>query len=229
MLDRYKKKGGFLLLLQLLETSSKLKREQFLGLIYSESVDWERALRSKLLNIDRIYSWDSRYLCEVLSRVPPNILACALYADESVKIERILSCLPPLEARKISNLVASVNPSNAEKNTCIVKILIEARELIRIGILRLEKFDPEIAVPENIEESLEGNRNGSFCNPKTDIKTVGDDLSNAKAELLEERVPLEKELEELKGKLVSMSAEVDQLKFENNSLKNKLNQIKKLL
>lgn len=36
MLDRYKKKGGFNQLLQLLETSPSAKREQFLSLIGGE-------------------------------------------------------------------------------------------------------------------------------------------------------------------------------------------------
>ena len=44
MIDRYKKKGGFIQLLNLLETSSKAKQDQFLGLISQESKIWESEL-----------------------------------------------------------------------------------------------------------------------------------------------------------------------------------------
>lgn len=59
MLDRYKKKGGFVQLLQLIETSPSKKQEQFLGLIAEESPAWEDTLRKKILTIDKVYSWDA--------------------------------------------------------------------------------------------------------------------------------------------------------------------------
>jgi flagellar motor switch protein FliG len=81
MLDRYKKKGGFFQLLQLLETSPTTKREQFLTLIAGESPVWEEALRKRILTITRVYSWEGQYLVEIFTRVHPTTLAYALHGN----------------------------------------------------------------------------------------------------------------------------------------------------
>ncbi|RYZ83809.1 MAG: hypothetical protein EOP04_19245 [Proteobacteria bacterium] len=74
MLDRYKKKGGFSQLLNLIETSGGRKQEQFLGLIAQENPAWERELKSKILTVDRIFSWPEDVMSEVLSRIQPLTL-----------------------------------------------------------------------------------------------------------------------------------------------------------
>lgn len=71
MLDRYKKKGGFHQLLQLLETSPSAKREQFLTLIGGENPVWEDALRRRVLTITRVYGWESQYLAEIFLGFSP--------------------------------------------------------------------------------------------------------------------------------------------------------------
>lgn len=78
MLDRYKKKGGFNQLLNLLETSSKTKQDQFLSLIQQENPNWEEALKKRILSIDKVMSWDKEALSEILTRVQPLTLTVAL-------------------------------------------------------------------------------------------------------------------------------------------------------
>lgn len=227
MLDRYKKKGGFFQLLQLLETSPLAKREQFLGLIASESPAWEDALRKRILTIDRVYSWESQYLAEIFSRVPPLTLANALHGSELEKVEQLLGTLPPISKRKIMDLLSESNPNPAEKSTCISKMLSEIRGFISQGILRLEKVDPELHIPENIEEVL--NSSGFTAQifepeaaPKKEAKsqTGGESPS-------EPMVP-QQELEFLKRKMNQLASEVNALKHENTVLKDKLAQIKKI-
>ena len=230
MLDRYKKKGGFYQLLQLLETSPTVKREQFLKLIEAESPAWEEALRKRVLTVNRVYGWESQYLVEIFSRVQPLTLANALHGSPQEQVDQLLGCLPPISKRKITDLMAESNPSPGEKSSCIVRLLSEVRGFVSQGIIRLEKVDPELHVPENIEEVL---NSSGFAVPSFDYDTGKKDsaphvavepepgASPAQAALLQEN-------EFLKRKVNQLVAEVNTLKNENSILKDKLFQIKKI-
>lgn len=227
MLDRYKKKGGFSQLLQLLETSPTTKREQFLGLIAGESPAWEEALRKRILTINRVYAWEGQYLVEILSRVPPLTLASSIHGNPSEQIEGLLNLLPPISKRKIVDLMGEMNPTAAEKATSISKLLAEVRGYIAQGILRLEKVDPELIIPENIEEILSMN---GFSIPSSELELA------SKGELRASPSPaggevnpdLQHEIEFLRKKIVQFSSEVNALKQENSVLKDKLSQIKRI-
>lgn len=230
MLDRYKKKGGFYQLLQLLETSPTAKREQFLKLIEAESPAWEEALRKRVLTVNRVYGWESQYLVEIFSRVQPLTLANALHGSPQEQIDQLLGCLPPISKRKITDLMAESNPSPGEKSSCIVRLLSEVRGFVSQGIIRLEKVDPELHVPENIEEVL---NSSGFAVPSFDYDAGKKDstphvaaepepgASPAHAAMLQEN-------EFLKRKVNQLVAEVNTLKNENSILKDKLSQIKKI-
>ncbi|MGZ3771994.1 MAG: FliG C-terminal domain-containing protein [Bdellovibrio sp.] len=228
MLDRYKKKGGFFQLLQLLETSPNAKREQFLGLIATESPVWEDALRKKILTISRVYGWDGQYLVEIFSRLPPLTLANALHGNPIEQNETLLNCLPPISKRKITDLMAESNPTPAEKTACIVKILSEIRGFISQGILKLEKVDPELIVPENFEETL----NTSFfaAAPTQEGNELVFNLKPGGNSENDTGVNngLQQEVDFLKKKLNHLTSEVNALKHENSVLKDKLIQIKRI-
>ncbi len=224
MLDRYKKKGGFNQLLQLLETSPSAKREQFLSLIGGESPVWEETLRQKVLTINRVYGWDPQYLVEIFTRVQPLTLAIALHGHEESMVDNLLSCLPPISKRKITDLMVESNPSAAEKGTCVSKMLTEVRGFISQGILRLDKVDPDLLIPENIEEVLSTSYVASSITTAEFVPTkdpspsvVGDGDS-----------VLKQENDFLKRKLNHLNAELTAVKHENNVLKDKLTQIKKI-
>lgn len=241
MLDRYKKKGGFIQLLNLLETSSKLKQEQFLNLIQQENTHWEEALKKRILNIEKIVSWDKESLSEIITRIQPLTLAVALRHFTEDKRDAILNVLTQSDKRKIQNLVSETNPNAAEVATCVSKIVTEVRTLIQQGIIKLEKIDPEIAIPENIEELLnqKGQLNFIEYDAKTDSKTDTSDSSgessldfsgfDKKKKPIDEKSDGSKdELEFLKRKVNTLVQENSHLKQEVSVLRNKLDQIKKI-
>lgn len=223
MLDRYKKKGGFYQLLQLLETSPSTKREQFLTLIAGESPAWEEALRKRILTITRVYSWDGQYLVEIFSRVQPLTLANAMHGNPEDQVEQLLGCLPPISKRKITDLMAESSPTPAEKSTCISKMLTDVRGFISQGIIRLEKVDPEMLVPENIEELLAMSITSSPLYQTEAVK------SDSKPNIVgESDTGYSQEIDFLKRKMNQLIAEVNAFKHENAMLKDKLLQIKKI-
>ncbi len=211
--------------MQLLETSPTAKREQFLGLIGGESPAWEEALRKRILTITRVYSWDGQYLVEIFSRVQPLTLANALHGSPQEEVDHLLSCLPPISKRRITDLMAESSPSPAEKSTCISKMLTEVRGFVSQGIIRLEKVDPELHVPENIEELLSVN---AFSAPSLDISEPSFKKDAYPNIVGDSDLPSQQENEFLRRKVNQLSSEVNALKHENSVLKDKLAQIKKI-
>jgi hypothetical protein len=228
MLDRYKKKGGFFQLLQLLETSPSAKREQFLALIAGESPAWEEALRTRILTVNRIYGWDPQYLAEIFSRVPTQTAGYALHGSPQEHIDKVLSGLPSISKRKITDVIAEVNPTGPEKSTCMARILTEVRSYIGQGIIRLEKVDPDLHIPENIEELLAHSYVGA---PAYDYEATKKDAKPTvvgEAEEMQTDPGVQHENDFLKRKVNQLSSEVNALKHENTVLKDKLIQIKKI-
>jgi len=244
MLDRYKKTGGFLQLLILIETSGKQKQEQFLNLIAQESPVWEEAIRQKSLTIDKILAWNPVYLGEVLTRIQPLTLATALNGFPKDKVETILGCIGISDRRKIQQVIDESKPTPAEVSTCIMKIIGETRGLVQSGILKMDKINPDMVIQDGIEEHL---------NSAAMQKSLQDSLSSMKpaaasdvppedgTELRFELKPApaagkpdpkhdssREEVEFLKKKVNQVIAENGALKQEISALRGKLDQIKRI-
>lgn len=230
MLDRYKKKGGFIQLLVLIETSGKQKQEQFLGLIAQENKVWEEGVRKYMLSVDRILNWDPAYRAEIFSRVQPLTLATILHGMDPGKIEGVLSCLSMGEKRKIMNVISERNPTPGEKATCNMKILTEVRGFCQGGIIKLEKCDPEIAVPENIEEVLnhqaDENKTAELVFPSEPTEKPA--AGSADQKTIDKNHHTSEEVDFLKRKVNQLTGELNTVKHELNVVRNKLEQIKKI-
>lgn len=245
MLDRYKKKGGFVQLLQLIETSPSKKQEQFLKLIAEESPAWEDTLRKKILTIEKVYSWDPQFLVEIFSRLQPLTLANALKGDPEAKVDSLLACLPPISKRKIEDLMEESNPSPAEKATCLMKIVTEVRGFASQGYIKIDKIDPELSVPENIEELLSTSiisamiadndtrksavsGGGEVSSPGLNVVPPEDSTAKAVAAASAAAMANSQDVEFLKRKCNQLMSEVNALKHENSLLKDRLAQIKRI-
>lgn len=79
MIDRYKKKGGFIQLVNLIETTGADKKEKFLKMIADENPTWEAAIKQKMLTMDRMSNWNQSFLMEFMPQVPAMAVACAIY------------------------------------------------------------------------------------------------------------------------------------------------------
>ncbi len=225
MLDRYKKSGGFTQLLVLVETSTKQKQEQFLGLIAQENIHWEAEIKKKSLSIDRILSWNSGYLSEIFSRVQLLTVAVATKSLSQQQVEIVMNCFSQSDQRKIQNFISERSPSPSEIQTCVLKLIAEVREMIKSGILKMEKIDPELIIPENIEEKLQQKTLLQSLDTITPPPlTFRSDEKPKSTEATPSNHALESLREEndfLKRKVLQLSNDNTQLKNELNSLKNK--------
>ena len=226
MLDRYKKKGGFLQLLILIEGLGRQKQDQFMGLIAQENPTWENALRKRILTWEKIVSWQPEQLREILTRLQPLTLATALAGSSATSVEIVLSVVP--ERRKIQALLDESKASPAEISTCIRKCIEETRAILNDGLIKVEKIDPEMIVPENIEELLLHAQNEQ----KTEAVLGGAEKSGESpaTELRFDGPPSAKDdsLDFLKKKINQLTLENGSLKHEIAVLRGKLDQIRKI-
>jgi ribosomal protein S15P/S13E len=245
MLDRYKKRGGFLQLLQLVETALAKKQEQFLGIIEGESKVWADTIREKLITIDRVYSWDSSIHSEIFSRLPTLTLAASLHGMDQETVDALLACLPPISRRKITDTIAELSPSPAEKATCNIKIISEIRSYVSQGVLKLDRIDPSLVIPDNIEEKINTaatavvmskvNQTDSPSSVSTSPKPAQQDTGKIKvAEQAKEssndsNLFTPHDIEILRRKINQLNSELNALKHDNSALRDKLSLIKKMV
>lgn len=234
MLTRYKKTGGFIQLLKLIETCGPKKQEQLLAMVEKEDPRWSRAIKDKMLTIKKIFSWNENILAEVIIRVQELSLGVALHGltdDDWTKASKMLS---HSQIRRIEDLKKSKNPSPAEISTAYMKIIEEVRDMVTKKQLNLEQFDAALAVPEDIEEMLS---NQAFINDSNEAKedglqasSGGEVLDFSKAdEVFKKPVDSTTNSPQLQNEVAFLRKENAHLKQELNSLKNKLGQLKKII
>lgn len=241
MLDRYKKKGGFVQLLQLIETTAKPKQEQFLNLIKNENPVWEQEIKSKLITVDKILNWPTEIHSEIFSRVQHLTLSVVLKDKDQATVDRCLSFLSHSEKRKINDLIDEKNPSPAEISSASFKFVSEVRTLLLQGIIKVDKFDPALAIPENVEEKLALKMDEAPNLHLSEIENNHITTTENKSNSNELRFELPKvenqsikdsnnkdELDFLKRKVNALVSENNQLKHELSVVRNKLEQIKKI-
>jgi hypothetical protein len=224
LLDRYKKTGGFVQLLQLLETTNPSKRSQFIKMIEDEDSRWAEAIHKKMLTIDRIFSWDDNTVAEVVGSLHELTLAIALHGLGKEREEKIFRTFSSGKKRRILETMENKTPTPAEIGSSYVKIIEEVRDLIKQGHVRLDKVDVELVIPENIEEKLSA-------------QPLPDTVYVAPAQVVVDASPSEDtpraqadgiSTEKLVQQLTLLSSENKKLKNEVKALKDKLEQIKRI-
>ena len=124
--------------------------------------------------------------------------------------------------------MAESNPSASEKSTCVVRLLTDVRGFISQGIIRLEKVDPDLNIPENIEEVLSVTSLDTLAIAPEGPAAKADEKPNIVGEAYEPVSAGSADVDFLRRKLNHLSSEVNALKHENTVLKDKLAQIKRI-
>lgn len=143
-----------------------------------------------------------------------------------------MSLMSVTDQRKIRQVLDESSPTPAEVGTCIMKIITETRGFVMGGIIKIEKIDPSLMIPENIEEQLTTQSVtrslGVIGSPSPEetpdsAPAAASELRfDAKAEHSKE------EVEFLKKKVNQLVSENGSLRQELAVLRGKLDQIKKI-
>ncbi len=230
MVDRYKKSGGFVQLLQVIETCGPKKREQFMGIISQESPQWAEAINQKSLNYEKILSWGPEHLLEV---VTVNMLsfATALKGLPPDQLAKFLGKFAHQDKGKIEKAMADINPGAPEISASQMKVITDTRNLLVTGGLKAEKIDSNLVIPHEFESTLQ--KGGSSLS-STGGESGGSAVVNEiVAAALSHNATASSsatvaEVEKLQKKLTLLSKEFQTLKQENLILKDKLDKIKKI-
>lgn len=228
-LQRYKKSGGFEQLMSLIETFGPQKKEKFLEMIELESAAWGQALRDRMLTIERIFTWPDETMIEVFKELPPKSLAFVLAGMKDEQKARVNKFLSHAEQRRLDDILTESKPKPEEIASTFVKVVEQARRMIRERILHVEKFDAKLLIEEDIESRLEGQGGGAARATGTlslaDTQAVQEAATAAAAD--PSKAPT-LEMAQLQRSLALMLKENKALKAEVQTLRDKLDQIKRI-
>lgn len=225
MIERYRKPGGFVQLLNLIETTGKDKQEKFLKMIADENPTWEVEVRKRLLTLDKVLGWNHTYLVEIFPRVQTIQLAMIAGGLPPEKFEGFMNILNFKERRQVEDILKEKKPTPGETSSGIMKLFAEIRKMESEGSLKFDKFDPDMVIPEDIEEKLGKGISLSAISSK-DL----DDAAASVPQSMGASIPSNvlEELAGLRKKLVTLSQENNKLQTDNKVMKEKLDQIKKI-
>lgn len=150
MLARFRKPGGFLQLLNLIETCEPVKRNQLMDLIAKEDPGWAHLVKTKALSFERIMAWPQNTLMEITPRIPDKILGVAVHMCPTEFREKLLSSLPHMKRREIEYMLNNFNPSSGEKHAAVIKIIQTVRELEHEGMLKMSMIDPSLVLDQKL-------------------------------------------------------------------------------
>ena len=223
MVDRYKKAGGFVQLLQVIETCNSKKREQFMNIIIEESPVWAEALNQRCLTFDKIISWKPEVLLDIIASVNMLSFTAALKILNPEQLELFLQKLSNQDRKKFEIAVKESTASQNEISSSVMKVISETRLLFVQGSLKADKIDPQLVIPDDFEYMLEkGTQSRQAGATLTfDVASPGvvGNSGSANSNV---------EIDKMQKKLVLLSREVQNLRSENQVMKDKLEKIKKI-
>jgi len=146
MLMRYRKTGGFQQLLTLLETCSPNRRAQLMNAIQAEDPGWAALLKTKILTLEKVFTWDPLFISEVTVRVPPRLLATAIHGLGPDAFAKATHTMTHMQKREMQTLADELRPTAGEVETARMKIIATVRELERNQEIDLNRVDPSVSV-----------------------------------------------------------------------------------
>jgi hypothetical protein len=156
-LNRFRKPGGFLQLLVLIETCDPVKQQNLLHLIGSEDPGWAHLVKAKALTFERVLGWPLEVLMEITPPLPDNVLAGTFKMAEQVRIvgqsnlqEKWIKSIPSIKAKEIQELARYHTLSPADQTACVIKLIQTVRDLDSKGIIRIANFDPSLEIDARI-------------------------------------------------------------------------------
>lgn len=145
-LGRFRKPGGLLQLIRLIETSESEKRKQLLGLIAKEDPGWAHMVQAKTLSFERIMSWPDRILEELLEDLPVNLIVSLIQMGSAEDASKILRCHPRRLEKEIRQKNEDREVDHSEKVLALNKLLLLIRDLQDQGRLSFATFDPGLDI-----------------------------------------------------------------------------------
>lgn len=141
MLARFRKPGGFVQLLQLIESCEGEKQKNLIQLIATEDPGWASLVKAKQLTYQKVLTWPQPHLALVLENLPYRTLRALVAGSQSDQrdvLSRTLS--PSLWSRLLKDLDETKLEPN-EYKVAQLKLFGAIRELDQEGKIKLTSID----------------------------------------------------------------------------------------
>lgn len=140
MLARYKKGGGIIELVKMIEESPEPKRTQLMNMIKNEDPEFAARVEARLFSYEMFKTLEENLIAEIVSACPAKIIAMALVGEADANfITLIERCMAKsfAEYKGEKDLFVEQPPTAAQIDTARKKIIAEARKLEAEGKIKL--------------------------------------------------------------------------------------------
>lgn len=150
VLERFRKPGGFIQLLILIESCDSQKRDHLLGLIAAEDPGWAHMVKVKTLTLERVLQWPADILSFILPQLQDVEVAALIQGFRPEVIARCLGYLQPKHRSEISKLLLEFRPTPLEKTSATLRLFQTVRDLESRGEIHFKQFDAALEIDLSI-------------------------------------------------------------------------------
>lgn len=173
MLARYKKGGGIIELVKMIEESPDAKRAQLLAMIRNEDADFAAKVESRLFSFDQLKALGEDLIAEIVGATPVKFMAIILANETDPNFVTLAErCLGKnfAEYKGERELVASAPVAPAQVDAARKKMIAEARKLEAEGKIKLPFTDA-------VEGSGSGAKLNTGAAPTGPVGTATEELA----------------------------------------------------
>jgi hypothetical protein len=143
MLARYKKGGGIVELVKLIEDSAEPKRTQLMTMIRNEDPEFAAKVDARLFSFEKIKSLPEDVLAEIIATTPVKFVAMAIWGETSEFVTLCERCLGKNynEYKSEKETLTATPPAPGQIEAARRKVIAEARKLESSGAIKLPYSD----------------------------------------------------------------------------------------
>lgn len=144
MLARYKKGGGIIELVKLIEDSAEPKRSQLLNMVRTEDATFAAQVEARIFNYEKLRSLPENILAEIVANTPPKFVALSIFGEDPAFVTLVERCLGKnfSEYKAEKDIIISAPPTPQQAEAARRKMIAEARKLEAAGAIKL--VSPEV-------------------------------------------------------------------------------------
>ena len=150
ILARYKKRGGFRQLLELIESSNQEKQDKLLKVIEAEDAHMAGEVRDKILTWEKFCNWKADTICLCIDEMTMQykVILCKLLPDS--KWEEVKPILKIQDLRDIEEQMELNDqaPLPGEAQAAYAALFSRIRELDEERKIVLSMIDPSLKIDE---------------------------------------------------------------------------------
>ncbi len=124
-------------------------------MIEAENAYWAKALRDKMLSLERIFGWRDDIIVDVIKRLPVKMQAFAMNGMKEEWRAKIAPFFSAADMRRLGDVMTESKPKPEEIQASLLKIVETARQMLKDRELHAEKIDESLIIPEDYETKLE--------------------------------------------------------------------------